>query len=365
VQAEAEMKDKSPIKSKEETPAQKPESVVPQAVPPLMEHPFPKSTATGEKLKKLLERVGPDDTVAILINADPDAMSSAMALQRLFWRRVKKTRVFRTNVIKRADNLAMIKLLNVKQQHIRKLDPARINKWAIVDSQPHHQDALSKFRFDIIIDHHPPSVDSVAGFVDIREEYGATATMMTEYLRTAKIAPSPRLATALFYGIKTDTDNFVRASIPNDIDAFRYLYHYTNIHIVKMIESSELTRKSLASFRTALENLVFFQDKAFIHMGKVTDPDILVILADFFLKLVESTWCIVSGVYGQKLIVIFRHAGFRLDAGKVAEKLFGQWGSAGGHKSAARAEIPLEAIPVASQEEPLLGEFVLNQIKGM
>jgi nanoRNase/pAp phosphatase (c-di-AMP/oligoRNAs hydrolase) len=358
------MKAKKPIRSKEGAPAQKREPVTAD-VPPLMEHPFPKSTPVAEKLKKLLEQIGAEDTVAILINADPDAMSSAMALQRLFWRRVKKTWVFRTNVIKRADNLAMIQLLNIKEQHIRRLNPNRISKWVIVDSQPHHNEALSKFRFDIIIDHHPPSPGSVASFVDIREDYGATATMMTEYLRAAKITPSPRLATALFYGIKTDTDNFVRASIPNDIDAFRYLYPYTNIHTVKMIESSEMTRKTLTSFRTALENLVFFKDKAYIHMGKVSDPDILVILADFFLKLVESTWCIVSGVYGQKLIVIFRHAGFRLDAGKVAQRLFGQWGSAGGHKSAARAEIPIEAIPAPSQGEPELKEFLLTRIKGM
>lgn len=330
-----------------------------------MRHPFSKSAPVAEKLKKLLAQVEPEDTVGILINADPDAISSALALQRLFWRRVKKTWVFRTNVIKRADNLAMIKLLNIKQQHIRKLNPARISRWAIVDSQPHHQEALSKFRFDIIIDHHPLSNGSSAAFVDIREDYGATATMMTEYLRAAKIKPSPRLATALFYGIKTDTDNFVRASIPNDIEAFRYLYPFTNIHIVKMIESSEMTRKTLTHFRAALENLVFLKDKACIHMGKVNDPDILVILADFFLKLVESTWCIVSGVYGQKLIVIFRHAGFRLDAGKIAQKLFGPWGPAGGHKSAARAEIPMEAIPVPAQEEPGLKEFILNRIKGM
>jgi nanoRNase/pAp phosphatase (c-di-AMP/oligoRNAs hydrolase) len=256
-------------------------------------------------------------------------------------------------------------LLNIKEQHIRKLNPARFNKWVIVDSQPSHNEQLAKFRFDVIIDHHPLSPGSVAAFVDIREDYGATATMMTEYLRAAKIKPSPRLATALFYGIKTDTDNFVRASIPNDIEAFRYLYPYTNIHIVKMIESSEMTRKTLDSFRSALQNLVFLKDKAWIHMGKVNDADILVILADFFLKLVESTWCIVSGVYGQKLVVIFRHAGFRADAGKVAQKLFGQWGSAGGHKSAARAEISVDAIPPSSQGEAELKEFVWNQIKGM
>ena len=358
------MKTRKTVKSREVVAVQKRETEV-AGIPPLMEHPFPKSTPVTEKLKKLLERVEAEDTVAILINADPDAMSSAMALQRLFWRRVKKTWVFRTNVIKRADNLAMIKLLNIKQQHIRKLNPARISKWVIVDSQPQHNEALSKFRFDIIIDHHTPDPGSVAPFVDIREDYGATATMMTEYLRAARITPSPRLATALFYGIKTDTDNFVRASIPNDINAFRYLYPYANIPIVKMIESSEMTRKTLTSFRAALENLVFFRDKAYIHMGKVNDPDILVILADFFLKLVESTWCIVSGVYGQKLIVIFRHAGFRLDAGKVAQKLFGQWGSAGGHKSAARAEIPIEAIPTPAREEPELKEFLLTVIKGM
>jgi nanoRNase/pAp phosphatase (c-di-AMP/oligoRNAs hydrolase) len=157
----------------------------------------------------------------------------------------------------------------------------------------------------------------------------------------------------------------VRASIPNDINAFRYLYPYTNIHIVKMIESSEMTRKTLTHFRAALEKLVFFKDKAYIHMGKVNDPDILVILADFFLKLVESTWCIVSGVYGQKLIVIFRNASFRLDAGKIAQKLFGQWGPAGGHKSAARAEVPVEALPFPSREDPELKQFILEQIKGM
>ena len=358
------MKEKGPVKSKEDASVQKPDPVA-LGVPPLMEHPFPKSTPVAEKLKRLLDLVQPEDTVGILITADPDAMASALALQRLFWRRVKKTSVYRTNVIKRADNLAMIKLLNIKQQHIRKLNPAGINKWVIVDSQPHHNEQLARFRFDIIIDHHPLSPGSVAAFVDIREDYGATSTMMTEYLRAAKIKPSPRLATALFYGIKTDTDNFVRASIPNDINAFRYLYPFANIHIVKMIESSEMTRKTLTSFRAALENLVFFKDKAWIHMGKVNDPDILVILADFFLKLVESTWCIVSGVYGQKLIVIFRHAGFRLDAGKVAQKLFGQWGPAGGHKSAARAEISVDELPAPSQKEPELKQFILNQIKGM
>jgi nanoRNase/pAp phosphatase (c-di-AMP/oligoRNAs hydrolase) len=333
--------------------------------PPLMEHPFPKSTSSTEKYKRLLEVVSPEDTLAVIINADPDAMASALALNRLFWRKVKKTLIYHLNTIKRADNLALIKLLKIKQQHIRKLNSADATKWAILDSQPHHYEQLGKFEFDIIIDHHPLVEGSVAQFVDVKEDYGANSTIMTEYLRAAKIKPSPRLATALFYGIKTDTDNFARPTTPNDINAFRYLYPFANINMIKKIESSEMTKKSLNSLRAAMKNLVFIKDRAVIHMGKVNDPDILVIIADFFLKMAEVTWCIASGIYGQKLIVIFRNAGFRLDAGKKAQKLFGKWGSAGGHKSAARAEVPIHEIRPEIKEPADVRQFVLAKVKEM
>jgi nanoRNase/pAp phosphatase (c-di-AMP/oligoRNAs hydrolase) len=329
----------------------------------LMEHPFSKSTTVAEKCKRLLEVVAPEDTLAILINADPDAMASALALKRFFWRRVRKTAIYHINPILRADNLALIKLLRIEQRLIKYLKPKKFNKWAIVDSQPdHHEDFLDR-QFDIIIDHHPLGPLSKAHFVDIKENYGATSTIMTEYLRAAKIRPSPKLATALFYGIKTDTDNFVMASLPNDINAFRYLYKFTNMNIIKKIESSEITKQTLASYRVAMERLTFLKNIAFIHMGNVDNPDILVIIADFFLKMAEATWCIVSGIYDQKLIIIFRNAGFRLNAGQIAQKLFGQWGSAGGHRSAARAEIPLQKIHEYKKSQSDLGQFVLKNIK--
>ena len=330
-----------------------------------MNQPFPKSTSSTEKCKRLWELVSPEDTVAVLINADPDAIASALALKRLFWRKVKKTLIYHINAIKRADNLALIKLLNIDQKNIRKINSPDITKWALVDSQPHHDDQFGKYQFDIIIDHHPVGEDVLGRFVDIKEDYGANSTIMTEYLRAAKIKPSPRLATALFYGIKTDTDNFTRASTPSDINAFRYLFQFANINIIKKIESSELTKKTLDNFRTAMENLVFYKDIAFIHMGKVNNPDILVIVADFFLKMAEATWCVVSGLYGHKLIVIYRNAGFRLDAGKMAQKMLGQYGTAGGHKSAARAEVPIHEIEESMNGEKDLKNFILGLIKAM
>jgi nanoRNase/pAp phosphatase (c-di-AMP/oligoRNAs hydrolase) len=330
-----------------------------------METPFPKSIPLVEKGKRLMEMVNYDDTLGVLINADPDSIASSIALKRLFWRKVKKTIVYHINTIKRADNLALIKLLKIELRHIRHLDKNEITKWAILDSQPTHDPAFNKINFDIIIDHHPLVPASSARFMDIRDDYGACSTLMTEYLRAMKIRPSPRLATALFYGIKTDTDNFARPSLPNDIDAFRFLYQYTNLHIIKKIESSELSKKTLPGFRSAMENIQFIRDIAFIHMGQVKTPDILVMVADFFLKMAEASWCIVSGVYGQKLIVIFRNAGFRRDAGKMAKKAFGKWGSAGGHQSAARAEIPLKELKSELENKTDLKQFVIKRLKGM
>lgn len=329
----------------------------------VMDHPFPKSTSISEKAKRLQDMVTHDDILAVLINADPDAMASAMALKRLFWRKVKKTYIYRINVIKRADNLAMIKLLKLDQRHIRNLDSSEITKWAIIDSQPSHNEMLNRYEFDIIIDHHPVDPKSKARFMDIRDDYGATSTIMTEYLRSSGIKPSPRLATALFYGIKTDTDNFVRDSIPNDLNAFRYLYQFVNINNIKKIESSELTKKTLRSYKEAMERLVFIKDKAYVHMGEVDNPDVLVLIADFFLKMAETTWSIASGVNGKRLIIIIRNAGFRTDAGKIAKNIFGDFGTAGGHKSAARAEIALNGLKNNIDNDGDYASFISARLK--
>ena len=330
----------------------------------LMEHPFAKSVSATEKCKRLKEVIHPDDSLAILIDADPDAMSSAMALKRIFWRKVQRVEIFHINKIERADNLALIRLLKIEQKHIRQFHPGSFDKLAVVDSQPRHHDEFAGLPFDIILDHHPVDDSSRATFVDIREEYGANATIMTEYLKAAKIKPSPRLATALFYGIKTDTDNFARKSLPNDINAFQYLYRFANLNIIKKIESSEITRKTLDYFKAAIDGAAFIGDRAYIHMGAVKNPDILVLIADFFMKVAETTWSIVSGEYDEKVVVILRNAGFRGDAGKVARKLFGVLGgSAGGHPGAARAEIPLNEIRNSSKKQVDIGALMLRQIK--
>ena len=331
-----------------------------------MEAPFPKSTSFAIKYNRLLEVVKASDTLAILINADPDSMASAMALKRIFWKKVRRVLIYRINSIKRADNLAFVKFLTIDQKHIRYMKRKAVTKWAIVDSQPYHHKLFMDRQYSIIIDHHPVTDPIKADFIDIREDYGANSSIMTEYFKAGKIKPSPKLATALFYGIKTDTHNFVRANISHDMAAFKYLYRFTNMRILRKIESSEMTRGMLTKYRLAMERLVLFRDIAYVHMGRVDNPDSLVLIADFFLKIAEIKWSIATGVYQEKLIVILRNASFYGDAGKTARMIFGHWeGSAGGHRNAARAEIPLENILNDPDDESRLETLVKKILKDL
>lgn len=329
-----------------------------------MDHPIAKSAPMSERCQRLFDTLPPDETLGIVMNADPDAIASALALKRLLWRKVRRVVLYRVNAIERSDNLALIKLLNIKLERIRSMKNRKIKMWAMVDSQPAHYRPFEDHLFDIVIDHHPLHPSTKAFFLDVRENYGANSTIMTEYLRAAKITPSPSLATALFYGIKTDTDNFVRDSLPKDINAFRYLYQYVNMNIIKKIESSEITLETLKHIRVAMERLVCIKNIAFVYMETAANPDELVIIADFFMKLAEVQWSVVAGIHEGKLVVILRNADLRADAGKQAQSWFNSWGgAAGGHRSAARAEIPLKDIERAMGKNIALDKLLLTTIK--
>jgi nanoRNase/pAp phosphatase (c-di-AMP/oligoRNAs hydrolase) len=201
--------------------------------------------------------------------------------------------------------------------------------------------------------------------VDIRPEYGATATIMTEYLQEARIKPSPKLATALFYAIKTDTANFDRPAVEADMRAFHYLFQFIRQSLMRRLESSEFNLGMLRSFQLALNRYCIRQNRIYAFLGEVATPDILVILADFFLKAGEIAWTIVAGIYEKRLVVIFRNDGLRKNANDLAVKAFGQMGQAGGHLASARAEISLENLglsPKASWQE--WQNYLMRQVEG-
>jgi len=317
-----------------------------------------------EKLRRFYHQFEGQDHVLIVINADPDAIAAAMAVSRLLWQRVLNVTISNVNTINRPDNLTMLRLLNVNLVPFNDIDPVKYNKIVIVDSQPDHNEFMDQLEPDVIIDHHPDT-NAKASFLDIRPHYGATATILTEYLRAARIKPSAKLATGLFQAIKIDTNGFKGQTVIEDVRAFQYLFRYANMHLARRIEKADLRLSFLKYFKTALDAMRLRKGRAYIHLGPVVNPDVCVIIADFFMRIISVSWSIVSGTCDKKLVVIFRNDGIRKNAGNVAQKSFGQFGSAGGHRNMARAELALSDLPqqLDFQDDKKLLHWMISRVE--
>lgn len=320
-----------------------------------------------QSLQRLYQLFTHEDRLLILIEADPDSMASAWALKRLLWHRLSSIVISHVRPITRPQNERMVRLLKIPSLPYSEVHPEDFNKKALVDSQPGHHPHFAAHRYDLIIDHHPLLPETQGRLLDIRPHYGATATILTEYLRAARIRPSLKLATALYYGIKTDTNNFERPAIEADVRAFHYLFAFTRKALVRKLEFAEMNLDMLKFFQISMKRFQLRGNRLYIFLGLVPTPDILVILADFFLRVEEISWTIVGGLFEDKLVVIFRNDGLRKNAGRLAAKAFGRLGSAGGHAASARAEVPLNNLkgnmPQWSAQWQIWQEFIIKRVE--
>ncbi|MHC9541675.1 MAG: bifunctional oligoribonuclease/PAP phosphatase NrnA [Vulcanimicrobiota bacterium] len=317
-----------------------------------------------DKIEHLRRLFTQKDRVGIIIIPDPDSIASAFAFQTMIKHWVHHCETIHLTETQRLDNRAMLRLLKLKYKPFRQVDLSRYSKFVMLDGQPSHNPLLSNLSFSVIIDHHPSSLEQPVPFTDIRVNYGATASIMTEYLLHADIRITPRLATALYYAIKTDTDMFRRTSSHHDLNILGHLLPKIKIGVMRMIEGSEIPRTLLKYISKALADVSFHKSLAYVHIGNVERDEICPILADFLLRIKGIDWSIVSATMEKHLTIVLRSWRERKDVGKLAVKTFLHLGKAGGHRYAARAEVPLTSIP--EKYTPLnadnIGRFILDSI---
>jgi nanoRNase/pAp phosphatase (c-di-AMP/oligoRNAs hydrolase) len=305
---------------------------------------------------KLKSMARDNDTLAILIygSPDPDAVASAMALREILDQTKPLARcVFvATEPVIRHQNAEFIREMKVEIQMLDKVDLSEFRLIALVDGQPtFFGDKLDGVRPQIVIDHHPCKTVWHASLADVRPGYGALSTIMTEYLLAARARVSKRLYTALLYGIKSDTVNFERDVSLEDVGAYYLTFSRANRELIRRIELNQIPEKFLKYFDYAYRHKRRYRDRVIIFLGTVESPDACVQVADFFLHVINIFYVITAGIVKDRLIIIFRGDGYRRDCGAIARKSFGMFGTAGGHRSAARVEIPLEALKTVLDED--------------
>ncbi len=299
-----------------------------------------------------------EESWLILINADPDAIACAAGLKALIRKKVKKVDIAHINKISRPDNLAMVRLLRISMSLYKSEMAQKYDRFAIVDSQPHHSPIFQEVKFDIVIDHHPLPEEGLydAPVSLVIPEQASCATILTELLYNAKVPIGKRLATALQYGIRTDTGSFGRSSTELDMRAYHFLSKKADHGILMQIIRSEYLPAWLPYFAKAIETLTPCKKGNTCYIGKIKSPDILVVVADFFQKVHGLQWVAVAGEYEKNLVIVFR-GDAKEDLGALAMKAFAHLGSAGGHAHMARAELPIKNI----KKQPY-NEFIANSL---
>jgi nanoRNase/pAp phosphatase (c-di-AMP/oligoRNAs hydrolase) len=301
-------------------------------------------TLNRKKVERIRSLFGEKDKIHILLqhDPDPDALGSALALRELLGRNRTTTPIVTFGGVTRPENLAMIRLLDIQVERISyedlHKDGARL---ALVDVQPPYFDKPLG-AVDLVVDHHPKRAAFSARFTDLRTPYGATSTIFTEYLRAVGMEPSQRLATALLYGIKTDTLFLERGSHLADLNAFTFLYPFANKAMITRIERPALPREDLEALGRALTRLQLDNGVAVIHMGEVKREDVIPQMAEFCLQIEGVEWGVVSGLSDNRVVISVRNMGYGKSAGDIMKKLYDDVGSAGGHRYMAKAVVPVE-----------------------
>ena len=285
-------------------------------------------------------------------NPDPDALASAAALKHLAATLLERdAHIALGGIVGRAENRAMLTYLNITLVPVSEVRFGRDTQVILVDTQPgRSNNSLPDGVVPVgVIDHHPAyAAYANVPFLDLREQYGATSTILTEYLRESKHVPEAKIATALFYGITAETQDLGREATAADIEAAHFLYPYTNKRRLAKIENARVPREYFRVFGEGIDRATLYDRVVVSMLGEVQYPDMVAELADFLLRLDEVEWAAAIGTFGTCLHVSVRTTDRDVNAGDLLQRVLGSK-VAGGHDMIAGGRIPVGDDPAAHE----------------
>lgn len=297
--------------------------------------------------ESLYAAVGDATSILILTHndPDPDAIASAVALQWLLREQAGvESHVMYKGIVGRAENKALVRYLRYPLRLLTEAEGSPSLPVALVDTQPGAgNNALSPTsQVVIVFDHHPLREETAAvTFADVRPNVGATSTILTEYCQAADVELPPAIATALFYGIKTDTMGLGRGASQSDVAAYFYLQARVDVQALVSIERAQVPTEYFQSLVSGLQAAHMYKHTLVTYIGEMQRPDLTAEMADLLLRLKGVEWVICMGVYEKEMMVSVR-TNRRGGAGQLVQAIVGDLGSAGGHGSMSAGQIPLD-----------------------
>ena len=341
-----------------------------------------------EKFRETLEaHKGETHIVAIQDYPDPDAIASAVAHRLICLNYGIDVDIVYAGRISHQQNIALVKLLNIEliRYNENNVDFSRYQGSVFIDNQGKTTALTTKLEAHgikpiIVVDHHERSGGLTPEFHDIRK-IGATASIYTSYLQQGMVELDKtdsfhvRCATALMHGIRSDTNDFIRAN-EHDLLAAAYLSNYYNPNLLSEIVTQARTKKVMDVIEKALANRVIKDSYSISGIGylRQEERDAISQAADFLLTEENVHTVIVYGIIvndnqEELLSGSFRTSKLTIDADTFVKEAFGKSENGdyfgGGKQEAGGFAIPVGFLAGAygNEYEELKWKMFDSQVK--
>lgn len=280
-------------------------------------------------------------------NPDPDSLASGKTLAHLFQKAWGITsHLIYSGLVTRAENQAMLHQLTPEWQPFEKVGAwGDYSAIALVDTQPGAGNNSLPLHMipKIVIDHHHPLRSGLeqVSFVDIQTEAGSTVSLIYPYLEAAGVSMDAQLATAIFYGIQTDTRGLTRGSSELDRDIYFKLLPLIDHEKLVRIEQAGLPREYFRAFVRGLQSARLYHKTVVSYLGAMHRPDFVAEIADILIRLENMQAVLCMGYHGATLYLSLRTAVPDPDAGLLIQNVISGSGQAGGHGMVAGGQVPL------------------------
>lgn len=276
-------------------------------------------------------------------NPDADALASGFGVYEYLRMNGKSPRLVYggRNIIHKSNLVLMVDSLGIPIEHVDFLDNPQL--LVTVDCQ-YGGGNVTFFKAEnvAVIDHHRvsgelPAMNRVMSYM------GSCATIVWDMLREEGVEINRNLATALYYGLYTDTGEFTEITHSLDRD-LRDEADFDNT-IVAKFRNANMSLEELDIAATALLGRDYIEEyRLAIVKAGACDPNVLGIISDFVLEVDAIDICMVFSVIKNGVKLSFRSCIKEVSASEMAQEVCRDIGSGGGHYYKAGGFIPMDLL---------------------
>jgi nanoRNase/pAp phosphatase (c-di-AMP/oligoRNAs hydrolase) len=270
-------------------------------------------------------------------NPDPDAIAAGWAIHDLVGRKLSKpVRMIGGGGIVRAENRHMAELLQPPIQLVSVIEVPAGAATILVDCQAGGTNQLltrQALEPIAVIDHHSEKgAQTPVRFRDVRSDVVACATIAGSYLREQQIEPGPRLATAMLFAMRTETQGEEFTYSPLDRSMLMWLTERAEPSLLAEIESAPLSEEYYGDLVLALQNTFVHGRTGVCLLPRAEGAEIVGEVADLLIRCRGISRVLCAAVVAGDLYVSVRTESDLDNAVELVQATLAGIGSGGGHR---------------------------------